>query len=249
MTARREEWLPVAMLRGWFDEALAPADPRPSDTECEALATRLRILFNRQQNAELERLYGPQPMENLKDVDPQEEINKRVEAVREAANVVLVRAEELENYAGGYVWEHLDGTQTSLGDIRYALSGIGAVPFISEPQETTRGRHVEDWHAVAPEFAREFKAALHKVGHKKRLGAKDSKSITAFMGAKAISRAYRIPIQPKGFVAALLKRNRKKRDTAVPSDRVPGSGVGRAVVSRSPAGLAGVVRLPPQRAA
>ena len=66
-----------------------------------------------------------------------------------------------------------------------------------------------------------------------------------FSGAGRLYATLRAPGQRKVTLDGQLF---DPEDTEV-RDRVPRSGVGAAVVSRSPAGLAGVVRLPPQRAA
>ena len=69
-----KEWLPLSVLKEWFDEILGRTDPRPSDPECEKLIWKLRIHFNQQQNTELKR-----PLSEMKDANPIEILNTKVE--------------------------------------------------------------------------------------------------------------------------------------------------------------------------
>ncbi len=51
------------------------------------------------------------------------------------------------------------------------------------------------------------------LGYRGRLGAKSEESLTAHVGAKAVSWAYGIDIQAKGFASAMTRRDRTKKLT------------------------------------
>jgi hypothetical protein len=204
------EWLPVAALQGWLDEILDRDERRPSDDELQKLAKRLRVIHSRAQNKKL----GPRTPGDtrFKDVDFNEETELvRLELV-ERASAVLATADKLQqrrnvdHYVLGF---RSDDTPILFLDLWDMLRGIGAWPKEPRPQTVLLGRRPKKWHGVAPAFFKEFQDALRKAGHEKRLG-KDEESITAYLGAKVISRIYGIAIQPKGFIEALSKRDRRK---------------------------------------
>ena len=206
-----KEWLSVAVLQGWLDEILDKDERRPSADELQKLARQLQVNHNRQQNKEIE---GPRTPgdSRFKDVDFNEETELvRLELV-ERASAVLATADKLQqrrNVNHYVLGTGSDGEPILFNDLWDMLHGIGAWPQEPRRQTVSRGRRPEKWHAVAAPFFKEFQAALRKAGHEKRLG-KNEESYVVQLGAKAISRAYGIEIQPKGFVEALNPRNRRK---------------------------------------
>jgi hypothetical protein len=204
MSAPNKEWLPVAVLKDWFDEILDRTDPRPSDVECERLIWKLRIHFNQQQNTELKR-----PISEMRDANPNDILNSKVEKVVTAANVMFVAVRELEEFSGNYTWQN--GSRTiSLWDVEEMLWRIGAFGKASEPQKVSLGRPITGRRSVAKRFADEIRSTLQNAGYLKRLSKKDPESLTSFLGAKAYGWAYSKEITPKGFVDAVLARSQKK---------------------------------------
>ena len=205
---RPEEWLPVALLQEWLDEILDKDEPRPSPEECEELVRRLQVIYNRQQNKEIE---GPRTPGDprFKDVDFNEEMELvRLELV-ERASAVLASADKLQqmrnvsHYVLGY---RGDGTPILFKDLWDMLRGIGAWPQEPIPQTVSLGRRFERWHDVAPAFVEEFRSALREVGHKKRLG-RDKASRTMDLCAKLVSRVYGKEIGPGAVIKALSRQN------------------------------------------
>jgi hypothetical protein len=197
----------VSKVQRWFDCALRADDRKPSREVYEEIARKFRIIMNRQDNAR-----RGAPVGLLKDVSPTEELNKRVRKFKGVANQLLTAASEVEDYGGGYRWTDHSGT-VSLEDIKEILARIGAVPFLEvQTQPAVRGRPREAWHAAAHELVPLIKTALRQAGHSKGLSAKDEGSITAAVGAAAISWAYDMKIETAGFAAALRKRTRRKCD-------------------------------------
>jgi hypothetical protein len=220
-SAEKKEWLPAETVQCWFNDFLQKDDPRLSLDVCRSLAREFRIIFNRHNNAELERR-GPAPFESLKDVSPAAELDKRVQKVRAAADQLLVVAYELKNFAGGYQWSGA----VSLEDIIGILERIGAVPFAQDDPSPRppRGRPRETWHAAAREFAHKIKKVLEAAKYGGRLRMADEESVVAYVGAKAANWAYRTNIDAAGFASAMRVRDRKKRDSAKSfSKRYPGA--------------------------
>jgi hypothetical protein len=63
--------------------------------------------------------------QELKDVSPAEELDKRVRNVMAAANQLMAAANALEDWAGGYQWTDEDG-HISLVEVKDILQRIGA---------------------------------------------------------------------------------------------------------------------------
>jgi hypothetical protein len=194
----------------WFGDALPATDPRPSPADCNRLARQFQVIVNRQNNAELER-HGRVPHSSLKDVSPAEEMNKRVGKFISIANQLLFAARELEDYAGGYQWIHEKGS-VFLEDIEHILRRIGAIPVAQTSSPApARGRRRKTWHAAAREMARLISAAMRHAGYRGRLSMTDEESVTANIGAAAISWAFGIKIEAAGFATAMRMRDRRKR--------------------------------------
>jgi hypothetical protein len=139
-------------------------------------------------------------------------MNKRVGKFMSRANQLLFAARELEHYAGGYQWEHENGS-VSLEDIEHILRRIGAIPVAQTSSPApARGRRPETWHAAAREMARLISAAMRHAGYVGRLRMTDPESVTANVGGAAISWAFAIKIEAAGFATAMRMRDRRKRD-------------------------------------
>jgi hypothetical protein len=205
---------PTLEVQRWFDYALRATDPKPSLAECERLARQLQIIANQQNNAGLER-HDSIPLRLLKDVSPAEEMGKRIGNFMSLANQLLFAARELEDYAGGYQWMHENGS-TSLADIEHILVRIGAAPVAQTSSPApARGRPREIWHAAALKTAPLISAAMRCVGYQRRLNMTDEESVTAKVGAKAISWAFAIELEPAGFATAMRMRDRRKRHNRI----------------------------------
>jgi hypothetical protein len=200
----------ASQLKAWFDEALLETDAGLSLLVCEGLATKFRIILNRQNNvAKWQR--GPVDLFELKDISYEEYREFKLQKLMNAANALLFEAHELylENW-DNYQWVDSDGT-VYLEDVMVILSRIGAY---TTPRSTAKpGRPKEAWHAPAREIARLIVTAMRNAGYQgRRLRMQDGESITASVGAAVISCAYNIDIQPSGFAAAMKTRNRAKRE-------------------------------------
>lgn len=184
------------LVKRWFNDA----GVRIARADCEAMAREIQIAFNRANNKEIERHAdgGVVPRASLRDVSPTEERAKRVRKFMAAANNLLAEARELEAYSGnGYYWSGA-GDGVSLQEIVTPLLRIGAVarPLPPAPCGTQRGRPREAWHAAGRSLARLVQGAVQRAGQARRLRMKDPESITASVGAAAISWAYRLRSAP-----------------------------------------------------
>jgi hypothetical protein len=197
-------------VRAWFEDVLLPADAAPSLVDCEDLATKFRIILNRQNNVARWR-DAPGDLSELKDVSFEEFRKFKLQRFMDAADVLLFEAFELlvENW-DDYKWEDSNGT-VYLEDVTAMLWRIGAC---TTPRSTSkRGRPREAWHLPGREMARLIMVTMRNAGYqKRRLRMQDSESITASVGAAAVSRAYGIDIKPSGFAAAMKARDRTKRE-------------------------------------
>jgi hypothetical protein len=137
---------------------------------------------------------------------------KRVGKFMGVANQLLFAARELEDFAGGYQWIDENGS-VALEDIEHILLRIGAIPVApTSSPAPARGRRPETWHAAAREMAGLISAAMRHDGYSGRLRMTDEESVTANVGAAAISWAFAIEIEAAGFATAMRMRNRRKRN-------------------------------------
>jgi hypothetical protein len=83
-----------------------------------------------------------------------------------AANQLLVAAEELENYFGGYAWGK-SGETILLADVQDLLGRIGAVTVAPVKVSKAKNRPDEPWHLVAKQIAPLVENALCKAGQQK----------------------------------------------------------------------------------
>jgi hypothetical protein len=204
---------PTAKVQNWFDDALRKDDPKPSRAACDRLAREFQIIVNRHNNAERAR-ERPVPFGELKDVSLAEELNKRVRKVTAAAKQLMVAANELEDYAGGYQWT--DKVPLSLDDVKDVLEQIILSPEASAalatqvlPAPPSHRRPHEAWHAAGREVAPLIQAAMRDAGYvRKKLRMADGESVTAVVGAAVINWAYGIRIKPAGFASAMKERSR-----------------------------------------
>jgi hypothetical protein len=218
------------------DSALNSDDPRPSFDTCSSLAREFQNFANRCHNAELYRRAESEgaepPIEQLRD-DFAEWERRKYRKFKVAADRLCFEAEELEGYFGGYQWEDDDGV-ISLREIQDILSRIGAVPQAIRPADKggrfqevfnvrgkkivardigrTPGRPIEAWHAAARVMARAIKNAMLESGYRGSLSEKNSKSVTAKVGAAAVNWFFKnaVEISPAGFAAASKERDRRK---------------------------------------
>jgi hypothetical protein len=196
-------------VQRWFDDALHDDDPKPQRDVCARLAREFQIIVNRHNNAELERR-GDVALKELKDVDPAEWLNKRVRSFTAAAKQLMVEANKIEDFAGGYQWGVV-----SLWDVKHILAQVITSPEASAalatqtlPQPPSRRRPREAWHAAGREMALLIQGAMRDVNYRGRLKMDDNESVTAVVGAAAINWAYAIDIAPTGFASAMKERSR-----------------------------------------
>jgi len=203
------EWLPVAELQSWFDDALDKDDPRPSPTTLNKLARDIRVATNRYRNAQRD----PVPLEQLKDVDPADELNKRLGKVHSDANRLMSSLCELEEFgAPGKYWN----SEVSVPDVKIVLGQIGAVAMTPPPVKPPRGQPRAAWHELARKIAGLIRSALREAGYQGDLTATHDTSPVAVIGARAINRIREIG--PAGFAAACAshKRDRRKKSEVKP---------------------------------
>jgi hypothetical protein len=194
----------------WFSAALASDDVKPSKKACDLLARDFQIAINRANNArkQLDRKERV-PIGDLKDVSPADLEKEKVGAFLADAGHLLFRAEELEDFYGGYHWPDSQGG-VSLDDIKQLLWRIGAFPKERVAAVPKRGRRQEEWHGAARPIARLIKGALQAIGHAKNLSFVDENSLVAIVGAEVISWSYHIKISAAGFAAANRQRDRSR---------------------------------------
>jgi hypothetical protein len=207
--APKNHLAPAEKVRRWFDHALDHDDPKPQPAVCARLARQFQIIVNRHNNAELERRGDAAP-EALKDVDPAECLNKKVRSFTAAAKQLMVEANEIEDFAGGHQWGAV-----SLGDVKDILEQIITSPEASAalatetlPPPPSRRRPREAWHAAGREMALLIQGAMRDVNYHGRWKMADAESVTATVGAAAISWAFSIVIAPAGFATAMKERSR-----------------------------------------
>jgi hypothetical protein len=210
--APKNHLAPAEKVRRWFDDALDEDDPKPQLADCERLARQFKTIVNRHNNAELERRGDAAP-EELKDVDLAEWLNKKVRSFTIAAKQLMVEADKIEYLAGGYRWGAV-----SLGDVQDILEQIITSPEASAalatetlPPPPSRRRPREAWHAAGREMALLIQDAMRDVNYHGRLKMADAESVTATVGAAAISWAYSIVIAPAGFATAMKERSRSRK--------------------------------------
>jgi hypothetical protein len=195
-------------LQRLFDDALRSDDPRPSLAAYKKLARQFQETVNRHDNAERER-GGPVPLDELNDVAPGEEQDKRVRKFNDAVKNVTTCACELEECGlGGYKWPYRVGTRyrtISLHDIQEFLGRIN--PGVPAPPAAAHGL---PWRRAAREIGDKIKDALRKAGFRRSLKTTRDGSVVTEIGAAVLSWIYGIEIESAGFVAAVRRRNRKK---------------------------------------
>ena len=127
-------------------------------------------MINQTNNAELERR-GPVSVDQLKDVDLVEELNKRKRKVVAAAKQLRIAAQELEDFAGP---SHRFGA-FSLADIQVISQGVETSPEASACLATQilfptsrRGRRPKTWHVAAREIAPLIQNAMRAVGYSRK---------------------------------------------------------------------------------
>jgi hypothetical protein len=194
----------------WFDEALGGDNPKPSLDQCRQLACDVQRILNRYENAERQRR-GPTARDRLqlKDVDPTEELNRRVKKVESAAQLLGAATKELEDFVGAHEWSDGDRS-TDLEDIRRIISTLSTVVARASRAKSGRGRPREAWHVAGRQIAQLVRSVLEAAGYTRRLNMIDQESFTARVGAAAISWLFGIMIESSGFATAMRPRDRRK---------------------------------------
>jgi hypothetical protein len=196
---------PAEKVRRWFDDALDENDPKPQPADCARLACQFQIIVNRHNIAELERRGDAVPEELLKDVHPAERLNKKVRSFTAAAKQLRVEADKIEYLAGGV---SLDDVKDILGQIITSPEASAALATETLPPPPSRRRPRQAWHAAGREMALLIQDAMRDVNYRGRWKMADEESVTANVGAAAISWAYSIVITPAGFASAMKNRSR-----------------------------------------
>jgi len=124
-----EDWEKLSVSK-WFEDALEGEDvPKPSLEICQKFAQDFQNILNNHDNYQLEiASNGKMPIRLLKNISLTELECKKLKKFMKVANQLLVEAEEIENFFGGYIWRNGKG-DISLHDIQELLGGIGAVPL------------------------------------------------------------------------------------------------------------------------
>jgi hypothetical protein len=211
--AEHNELASDEMVRKWFCDALKSVDPKPSLDACGKLARKIQIIINRANNSEHESC-GSVLLDALKDPDPNEEFERRLQTVIGAGKDLLAAIRDLEEYAGGFIWEGPDGT-VCLSDIEGILYRIGVItPATENPSVRTRK---QPWHAPARKIAHEIKSVLIEASYSGSLSMTDGNGAIAKIGTPIINRAYGISIDAEGFASAMRLRDRRQREKSVSS--------------------------------
>jgi hypothetical protein len=196
-------------IRGWFKHALDWDDPMPSAVKLDKLARLLQVLLNRTDNVEFKRA-GATPLFKLKDVSPGEHLNELADKVQQLAKQMLVPIDQLEAFAGKYIWQH-PTRDIPFEEVRELMKELA---FFASPQKSgsVRGQPSVPWRDAARKLSEAVRAAMQDVGYRGRLGLTDPEGVPVIVTAAAISWAYGKPISPAGFVTAMRDRDRAKKN-------------------------------------
>jgi hypothetical protein len=215
-----DDWAALPLrVREWFSEFDGSGGGKAelSGEACHFLARKLQLAFNHADNLAITRAHEnkhntPVPIDLLRDIDAQKYESDKLERFLDAARNLLYEADRLEEYFGNYTWGH----GVDLAAIRYQLHQIGiASKQLPAPEKPSPGRSIGFWHETGRAIARAIRDVAKQAGYQ-RVGITDPTSITAHVGACAITWAYGGPgVSASGFVDGVRKSgpkgNRAKR--------------------------------------
>ncbi|HWE72968.1 MAG TPA: hypothetical protein VG328_07400 [Stellaceae bacterium] len=217
--ARHNQQAPDGEVARWYDAALGVDEPRPDGHAREKLAREIQIVVNRVNNAQLERSSESVPIAALRDVSPADVLDRKLAAVKTAADQLLAVLDNLANFTGGYVWDGsppttLDEAQGFVAALARHPDGYRVPLQPNPPKNPKGGRPVVGWHEAGRQIAAPIARTLQQAGYHGRMKATDENSPVAIIGAMAINWAYGIEIEARGFAQAMLRRNRSKTKDA-----------------------------------
>jgi hypothetical protein len=194
-----QQGVPPQLVERWFKAALRQDDPLPGKADFEKLADELRILKNRADNKERLKI-ADVPLRGRKDVCPEEELQRKIDAVIHAAI-------DLEKYAGPVL-------PTPKGDLWLAefYGNLKLVKSIhaNPPPRRGPGQPVSPWKAVGKSFGAAVEQVLKKNGYRRATSLNTANSATVVITSKAVSWAYNMNLKPSGFVTGVRNRSRAK---------------------------------------
>ncbi len=200
MKRHSKNQLSYGIIGKWFEEVLDRSARRPTKEQYLKLADILKNLINRSDNRE-NRGAGKVPMQDLKDLELQQELRAKIDAVVTSAKVLQMFMGEVLPTPGGDVL---------LEDLRDMLRKILTLYAPGAGDKRGAGRPREVWHEPGLAFAEAVQILLRQLGYRRSLSLKNSNSAPVVIASRAMSWAYKTSIMATAVASAARGRKRRK---------------------------------------